>query len=201
MLAARSTRDDAALRLAGGAHALRGSPLTPTGRSTTIHATVTHPLRSPAPVRRLFAGLIAILALSVASVASALPFSESVHESARVAKVRRTECIVAGPWRGTAVDEQGTRWRFALTLEQNGSAVSGAFDWVGSNGSRGRERVAGTVDCPGRQLTMRGVALESANSLALARYALRLDALYTALDGRWTGGVPGTMSGRRVTTP
>gem|GEM_PF-7089524 len=185
---------------------LGAATLTSAGRSTTIDATVTNSLRSPAPLRRLLAGVIATLALGVASVAGARPVGDAAPDvapgdGARAAKVRRTECIIAGPWRGTAVDVQGTRWRFELTLEQNGSVITGAFDWVGSNGSRGRERVAGSVNCRAHQLTMRGVALEGANSLALARYALRLDAAYTALDGRWTGGVPGTMSGSRVTRP
>lgn len=174
--------------------------MTSAERSTTIDGTVTNSLRTPASVRRLLPGLIAMLALSVASVAGALPLGEAAFDvGAHGAKVRRTECIIAGPWRGTAVDVQGTRWRFELTLEQNGSALTGAFDWVGSNGSHGRERVAGTVDCRAHQMTMRGVALEGADALALANYVLRLNAGYTALDGRWTGGVPGTMRGNRLT--
>ena len=181
---------------------LRASALTSAQRSVTIDGTVTNSLRSRALVYRLLASLITTIALGVASAAGARPVVDAVpDDGARAAKVRRTECILAGPWRGTAIDVEGTRWRFELALEQNGRAITGAFDWVGSNGSRGRERVAGTVNCAAHQLTMRGVALEHANSLGLARYALRLDTAYTTLDGRWTGGVPGTMRGSRVTGP
>lgn len=128
-----------------------------------------------------------------ASAAAAMPPPRAL----RSAEETRVACNVAGTWRGTGVDVDHTRWQFALALTQRETAVEGAFDWHGSDGHDGRERVVGRVDCGAHRLELRGVALENAPALALGRYDLALDQGFASFDGRWTGGIPGHMHGAR----
>lgn len=148
-------------------------------------------------MNRLLPSVFVVLGLGVASVATAVP----VPRADRGAKVAQVACTVAGVWRGSGVDVGHTRWDFALTLTQTDTAVTGFFDWRGSDGHDGREHVAGRVNCRTRRLDLRGVALENAPALVLARYVLTLNASFTALSGRWTGGVPGTLRATRAAGP
>jgi hypothetical protein len=107
-------------------------------------------------------------------------------------------CNVTGTWRGSGVDVAHTAWQFVLVLTQTGTAVEGAFDWHGGNGDNGRERVAGSIECGARRLTLRGVGLENAPALALASYQLGLNTAFSAMSGRWSGGVPGTLRATRI---
>jgi hypothetical protein len=156
-----------------------GSPL----RRRTVRAGV---------VKRALSSLLVLVAVGVTSAAAALP-PHTVHD----AKVTHISCNVTGVWRGNGVDVAHTRWRFALTLTQRDTTVNGAFEWNGSNGDSGRERVAGRVNCDRRRLELRGVSLEGAPALALARYELTLNAAFAAFSGRWSGGIPGTLQATR----
>ena len=144
--------------------------------------------------QRLVSALCGLLALGTASAAVAL----SPPARGGGAKVQQSVCNVTGAGRGTGLDVAGTRWRFELSLTQTDTAVEGFFDWHAGGGDDGRERVAGRVDCRARRLALRGVALEHAPALALARYELGLNPAVTVLAGRWLGGVPGTLRATRV---
>ena len=148
-------------------------------------------------MKRLLPSFLVLLGLGVASVAVAAP----PPRADRAGKVAQVACTVAGVWRGSGVDVAHTRWDFTLTLTQTDTSITGFFDWRGSDGHDGREHVAGRVNCRTRRLDLRGVALENAPALALARYLLTLNASFSALAGRWTGGVPGTLQATRAASP
>ena len=116
----------------------------------------------------------------------------------------------AGVWDFEGRDNSGTDWKGVLVLNVNEkqprepnqmemtwlppTRFYGYFDWKGSNGTGGREYVAGGYNYDTRKLLLGGTTLENADpNIGQARYDADSNEECTTLKGDWTGHViPGT---------
>jgi len=108
-------------------------------------------------------------------------------------------CAV-GNYAGTGVDEEGTTWSFTFALRQEGQDLVGTFEWSGSNGAVGEERVRGRVDCTSGRFEWSGEAASGGSEtveIVTAEYSGRFTEDFGGFSGSWVGGSPGTLSGER----
>jgi len=116
----------------------------------------------------------------------------------------------AGVWDVEGRDTSGTDWKGVLVLNINEkqprepdqmemtwlppTRFYGYFDWKGSNGTGGREYVAGGYNYDTRKLLLGGTTLENADpNIGQARYDADSNEECTTLKGDWSGYViPGT---------
>ncbi|MCG8429423.1 MAG: hypothetical protein MI754_18895 [Chromatiales bacterium] len=103
-----------------------------------------------------------------------------------------------GTWLISGRDSAGTAWDGSTihfesqTADGNDLTVKGYFNWVGSNGSYGRENFTGTLYADGNIHLTGFEIVQPASSLALGDYVAVLDATGTQLNnGAWGGsGIP-----------
>lgn len=78
------------------------------------------------------------------------------------------------------------------TTDKKGAVVSGYFDWVGDEGSFGREHFEGMVSETGA-LSLQGLSMENGSAFIItSRYEGQLTSDGTKiLDGVWLDGEPG----------
>lgn len=117
---------------------------------------------------------------------------------------------LVGKWRIVSLDNRGTNWgRSILVITDDrpvalGYRVEGYFDWVGSNGSGGREYFRGDYR-RNRRLELVGYRLENPRRIVMERYRAEVSRDGRRIEqGGWTSVngvayVPGTWGAVRQT--
>ena len=119
--------------------------------------------------------------------------------------------ITGGVWNVTGFDAGGTTWDESTlvfeTQELNANGVdydlAGYFDWVGSNGSSGRENFTGSLFSD-LQLNLSGVSLIDPVGIILGSYSAQVVNTSTIANGQWSGlgqpAIPGEWAATRSET-
>lgn len=137
----------------------------------------------------------------VVVLASFFPFNSA--ESAAQTQADSKVPTAIGVWDLSGVDEKDTKWiaTVVLTKSEDGG-LKGHIDWIGSNGSCGRELVVGNFDSESRVLTMNGKKVEFANRIVACGYRAELSKDHLSLEnGKWANGtvaIPGSWSAKRI---
>lgn len=120
----------------------------------------------------------------------------------------KAEPSPAGVWQVSGKDEAGDRWKAKLVLRPVGddyppTKFKGYFDWVGTNGMKGREFIVeGLFDYETRILKLSGSELENAHPrLKTSLYTIEMNEEASRLEnGSWRscGVVPGVWNASRT---
>jgi hypothetical protein len=106
--------------------------------------------------------------------------------------------LTSGTWLVSGVDTRGITWDTSTLIFETQTQVgddlslTGYFDWVGSNGSFGREKFTGTL-FSNREIEMAGFEIvQPASGIVLADYvAILADSGKEIINGSWDGsGIP-----------
>ncbi|OYT19420.1 MAG: hypothetical protein CCU26_11755 [Nitrospira sp. UW-LDO-01] len=106
--------------------------------------------------------------------------------------------LTKGTWLVSGTDVSGIRWDSStLTFESQTAqgdnfSLAGQFNWIGSNGSFGRENFTGTL-FPNRELALSGFEIvQPAAGIVLANYfAILAESGKEIVNGSWNGsGIP-----------
>ena len=136
-----------------------------------------------------------------AILATVLLAFASTHAMAQSQQCQRVSPV--GVWDLEGIDAADTKWIATVVLTKaDGKGFAGHIDWLGSNGSCGREYVTASIDRNTRTLKMTGVKVVFSDNIVPANYTAELapDGLHLA-NGKWSNegvAIPGTWSARRI---
>jgi hypothetical protein len=113
---------------------------------------------------------------------------------------------VVGTWQVQGEDALKVKWTATLVLragDPGASDLIGYFDWLGSDGTMGREHVSVSFNVSSRILTLIGRRVENSNGLIPSKYQVELSADGAKLlNGKWLeGGADGTWQATRSVAP
>jgi len=108
-----------------------------------------------------------------------------------------------GVWDISGEDESEVQWIGTLVLMSSArSGLHGHVDWIGSDGSCGREYISGSFHEGTRTLKLVGKRVVFSDEIARASYRAELSVDGSALDdGKWSDSdptVPGHWSAKRL---
>jgi hypothetical protein len=140
------------------------------------------------------------LARTIAILASL--FAATHCESIVAQTYGNQNTALVGVWDLKGTDTANTKFIATMVLT-NGKAgiLKGHIDWLGSNGSCGREHVTGSYDAKSKVLKIIGIRIEFSDRIIRGTYRAELSQDGSVLEkGKWsaTGGVPGQWSARRI---
>jgi hypothetical protein len=107
-----------------------------------------------------------------------------------------------GVWDLKGADDAGIGWIATIVVRREDNRFVGHIDWLGSDGTAGREYITWRYENATRVLRLEGARLKHGPDLALGSYMAKLAPDGMKLSGSWTSDddsvIPGDWTASRI---